>query len=237
MESRPKRLFIVRHATAQDRGETLPDFERSLVKKGEKEASAVARYLASTHAAPDLMISSFANRAIETAHLFAKAFHYSRQKILLRDTFYGNTSVEDLAGEIRKQPDKYKTLMLFGHDPAFSQLAALLIKDFRETIPKAGAVVADFPARRWRDLADGSGRLVEFTASGRLKAQKKQARSELETRLARSMEAVLAHVNRSGARAFQKEVRKSARRTVKGFMKALDGRGPSRPTTPKRRAS
>jgi phosphohistidine phosphatase len=231
------RIYVVRHATAQDRGEVLPDFERSLVKKGEKEAAAVARYLAATHAAPDLMISSFANRAIETAHLFARAFRYPRQRILLRDTFYGDTKVADLAAEIRKQPDKYETLMLFGHDPAFSQLAALLIKDFRETIPKAGVVLAEFPAKRWRDVADGSGRLLEFTAPARLKAQKKQARSDLETRLARSMEAVLARVNRTGARAYHKEVRKSARRMVKGFMKALDRQRPPRPARPKRPAA
>jgi phosphohistidine phosphatase len=231
------KIYLVRHATAQDRGEALPDFERSLVKKGEKEATAVAGFLAATHPAPDLMISSFANRAIETAHLFAKAFRYPRQKILLRDTFYGQTKVEDLLGEIRKQPDKYKTLMLFGHDPAFSQLAALLVKDFRETIPKSGAVMAEFPAKRWQDVAEGSGRLLEFTAPARLKEQKKRARNDLETRLARSMSAVLAGVHREGSRAYQKEVRRAARKTVKGFMKTLNGLGPSRPKTRKRQAA
>lgn len=229
------RIYIVRHATAQDRGEPLPDFERSLVKKGEKEATAVARHLASTHTAPDLMISSFANRAIETAHLFAKAFRYPRQRILLRDTFYGQTGAEDLAAEIRKQPDKYKILMLFGHDPALSQLAAHLVKDFRETIPKAGVVAAEFPIRRWRDLAAGSGRLLEFTAPDRLKEQRKKSRTDLETRLVRSLAAVLSRVNASAARDHQKEIRKSARKIVKGFMKKLDERpGPPRPRTRRR---
>jgi phosphohistidine phosphatase len=170
------------------------------------------------------MISSFANRAIETAHLLAKALRYPRQKILLRDTFYGTTSIENLAKEIRKQPDKYRSLMLVGHDPAFSQLAAHLIKDFRETIPKAGIVVAEFPANRWANLEDGSGRLLEFTAPARLKEQKKRARNDLETRLERIMTGVLARVNRAGANAFRKEVRKSARRVVKGFLKAVEGR-------------
>jgi phosphohistidine phosphatase len=230
------KLFIVRHATAQERGEALPDFERPLVKKGEKEAAAVARYLAARHPAPDLMISSFANRAIETAHLFAKAFRYPRQKILLREGFYGSTKIEDLAAEIRKQPDKARSLMLFGHDPAFSQLAAHLITGFQEVLPKAGVVVAEFPAKRWRDLESGSGRLVEFTAPARIKEQKKKARSDLETRLARSMEAVLARTNRAGARAFQEEIGKSARRVVKGFLKGLNGRSLPPPTESKRRA-
>ncbi len=231
------KISIVRHATAQDRGEPLPDIERSLVKKGEKEAIAVANYLASRHAAPDLMISSFANRAIETAHLFAKAFRYPRQRILLRDALYGNPNIEDLASEIRRPPDKVRSLMIFGHDPAFSQLAAYLIKDFRELLPKAGVVVAELPVNRWREVESGSGRLLEFTAPSLLKEQKRQLRNDLETRLARSMEAVLARLHRPGARAFQKEVRKAARKTAKEFLRTLNARSPAPLPKPKRRAT
>lgn len=230
------RLTLVRHATAQDKGEALPDLERSLIKKGEKEAAAVAGYLVSRHAAPDLMISSFANRAIETAHLFAKAFRYSRQRILLRDTFYGSSEAEDLVKEIRKQPDKYRSLMLFGHDPAFSRLAAYLVKGFQEELPKAGVVVADFPQRRWQELEGASGRLVAFISPARLKALKKQARTDLEARLARSIEAVLARSHREGARAFQKEARKAARKLAKAFLASLAEQAPARPGKSKRGA-
>jgi phosphohistidine phosphatase len=231
------RITFVRHATAQDRGETLPDIERPLIKKGIKEARAVARYLASRDACPGLMISSFANRAIETAHLFAAAFRYPSQRILLRHAFYGDTKIDDLAGEIRKQPDKVRSLMLFGHDPAFSQLAAHLIQGFHETIPKAGSVTAEFPADRWRDLQAGSGRLIEFATPTRLKERKKQTRNELENRLQLGIEGVLAGVDRAAARAVRKDVRKSARKIAKGFAKALEGQGPARPKKPKRPAA
>lgn len=217
-------LSIVRHATAQERGESLPDFERPLVKKGAKEAAAVARHLAATRPAPDLMVSSFANRAIETAHIFAKAFRYPLQRIILRDVFYGSPSVEDLVREIRKQPDEFESLMLFGHDPVFSELAAHLVQGFRASIPKAGVVTAEFAVDHWADLASGSGRLVEFTAPALLKEQRKKARNDLEKRLARSMAAALAGYSRTGARAFKGEIRRSARKTVKGFMKSLEDR-------------
>jgi phosphohistidine phosphatase len=231
------KIYIVRHATAQDRGEALPDFERSLIKKGKKEAAAVAKDLALKRAGPDLMISSFANRAIETAHLFAKALGYPRQKILLRDTFYGSTDIEGLVNEIRKQPDKYRSLMLFGHDPAFSQLAAHLIMGFRETIPKAGVVTADFPASRWRDLESGTGQLVDFTGPALLKQKNQKARTDLEARLARSMEGVLARVSRTGTEAFREDIRKTARKTSKAFMKSLSERRPVRAGTRKPRAA
>lgn len=230
------RVYLVRHATAQDKGEALPDLERSLVKKGEKEAAAVAGYLVSRHTAPDLMISSFANRAIETAHLFAKAFRYSRQRILLRDTFYGNSNAEDLAKEICKQPDKYRSLMLFGHDPAFSRLAAYLVKGFEEELPKAGVVIADFPVHRWQEIERASGRLVEFISPTGLKALKKRARTDLEAKLARGIEGVLARSHREGARAFQKEARKAARKLAKAFLASLAEKAPGRPGKSKRGA-
>lgn len=230
------RIYLVRHATAQDKCEALPDLERSLVKKGEKEAGAVAAYLASRHAAPDLMISSFANRAIETAHIFAKAFLYSRQRILLRDTFYGNSSAEDLVKEIRKQPDKYRSLMLFGHDPAFSQLAAYLVKGFEEELPKAGVVVADYPVHRWQEIERASGRLVEFISPTGLKDLKKRARTDLETKLARGIEGVLARSHREGARAFQEETRKTAHKLAKAFLASLAEKAPARPGKSKRGA-
>jgi phosphohistidine phosphatase len=229
------KVFFVRHATAMEKSEALPDFERPLVKKGEKEAVTVARYLAAKNDAPDLMLSSFANRAIETAHLFAKAFRYPRQKILLRDVFYGNPNIEDMAKEIRQQPDTCRSLMLFGHDPALSQLAASLIKGFQGPIPKAGVAAAEFPIGHWKDMKSGAGRLLEFTDPTRLKAQKKKTRSDLETRLARRTEEALAEISRAGARAFRKEIRKSARRVAKGFLKTLNRRSPSPSTRPKRR--
>lgn len=224
-----KRIILVRHATAQDKGEALPDLERSLIKKGVKEAAAVAGYLVSRHDPPDLMISSFANRAIETAHLFAKAFRYPRQRILLRDTFYGNSDAEDLLKEIRKQPDKYRSLMLVGHDPAFSRLAACLVKDFEEELPKAGAVVADLPARRWQEIERASGKLVEFISPAGLKDLKKRARTDLEAKLARSIEDVLARSHREGARAFQKETRKAAHKLAKAFLASLAEKAQVRP--------
>ncbi|MGD1010520.1 MAG: histidine phosphatase family protein [Candidatus Aminicenantales bacterium] len=232
-----KRIFLVRHATAQDRAEGLPDFERSLVKKGEKEAKAVARHLAETYAIPDLMISSFANRAIETAYLFAKAFGYPSQKILLRDTFYGNPATDALAAEIGRQPDKYSSLMLIGHDPAFSQLAAYLVKGLRETIPKAGVVAADLAIDHWADMKSGSGKLLEFTSPARLKEKKKQVRTGLEARLVRSMDGILSRANRPAAAALKDEIRKSARKLVKEFIKNQQEGRQGRPGNRKPRAA
>ncbi len=224
-----KRIYLVRHATAIEKGAGLPDFERPLTKKGEKEATAIARHLARRYPVPDLMISSFANRAIDTAHLIAKGFGYPSLKILLRDTFYGDAKIDDLVREIVREPDHYRSLLLVGHDPAFSRLAAHLIRGFRETIPKSGVVVADLAIDRWADLKAGSGRLLEFAFPDRLKEEARKVRSDLEARLVRSMDGILSRVNKPVAAAMKDDTRKSAQRIVKEFIKTRKKGFPAQP--------
>jgi phosphohistidine phosphatase len=215
-----KRLYIVRHASAQEKGGPLPDFERSLIKKGEKEARASARHLALKYPAPDLMISSFANRAIETAHIFAETFGYPPRKILLRDSFYGDLSPDALLKVITAKPDKYQSLMLFGHDPAFSELAAKLIEGFSESIPKSGVVIADLPIESWAETGRSPGRLVEFTHPARIKDDRKKARGELDARLVRSMMGVLSRIDKTAAQSVGEDIRDCTRKIVKSFLKA-----------------
>ena len=215
-----KRLVIVRHASAQDKSGPLPDFERSLTKKGEKEAKFVANYMALKYPSPGLIISSFANRAIETAHIFAGTFGYPPRKILLRDSFYGDLSVDAILKVITAQPDKYQSLMLFGHDPAFSELAGRLIKGFEESIPKSGVVIADFPVEKWSEIGKVPGCLVEYTYPTRIKDDRKKARGELDSRLVRSMIGVLSRVDKAAAQAVGKDIRDCSRKIVKSFLKA-----------------
>jgi phosphohistidine phosphatase len=215
-----KRLSIVRHATAQPKDGPVPDFERSLTKKGEKEAKTAARHLALKYPSPDLMISSFANRAIETAHIFAETFGYPPRKILLRDSFYGDLSPDAILKVITAKPDKYQSLMIFGHDPAFSELASRLIEGFEEAIPKSGVVMADFPVEKWSEIVKVPGCLVEYTHPARIKDDRKKARSELDARLVRSMMGVLSRIDKTAAQSVGEDIRDCSRKIVKSFLKA-----------------
>jgi phosphohistidine phosphatase len=152
-----KRLYIVRHATAQSKDGPVPDFERSLIKKGEKEARAAARHLALKYpfAGPhDFQLRQQGHR--NRPH-FRRNIRLSPRKILLRDSFYGDLSPDAILKVITAKPDKYQSLMLFGHDPAFSELAARLIEGFSESIPKSGVVIADFPVEKWAEIGQSPG--------------------------------------------------------------------------------
>lgn len=61
-----RELWLLRHAKAK-RGEGLEDFDRALKKRGKKAAQQVGEWLQQQQLIPDLIISSPAKRAIDTA--------------------------------------------------------------------------------------------------------------------------------------------------------------------------
>ena len=77
-----KTLYIVRHAKAIVRGTGIPDFDRSLAERGIKDARKMSKRQAKAGAEPQLLISSPAKRAIETARIFAKRLDYPKKAIV-----------------------------------------------------------------------------------------------------------------------------------------------------------
>ena len=67
-----KTLYIVRHAKSSWDNLSIDDFDRPLNKKGLKDAPKMAKHFADTYQRPDLIISSPARRALETAENFAE---------------------------------------------------------------------------------------------------------------------------------------------------------------------
>ena len=97
-----KTLFLVRHSKAVTRKANLPDFRRALVKAGEKKSTSMAKKLKKEGVLPDLIISSTANRALETAHLFAQNLDYPTHEILVKDALYNEMSPEALLYLVRQ---------------------------------------------------------------------------------------------------------------------------------------
>src|SRR6185437_7743677 len=76
-----KTLFLVRHAKSSRDPPGLPDEDRPLAGRGERDAPKMGRRLAKRDAEPDLILSSPASRALATAKLFAAKLHYKPKRI------------------------------------------------------------------------------------------------------------------------------------------------------------
>ena len=216
-----KTLFLVRHSKAVTRKANLPDFQRTLVKAGEKKSMSMAKKLKKEGVMPDLMISSTANRALETAHLFARNLAYPTHEIMVKDALYNEMSPEALLYLVRQVDDRYKSIMLFGHNPAFTDFASHLVRGFDQDIPKSGIVGIQFLKESWKDVSKGSGKLEFFEYPKRLAKTMKRLEEELRDDLAKKTQDILDKVDTKSAKKLKKQVDKVSDKIAKDFVKTL----------------
>jgi len=150
-------LFLVRHAKSSWDDTALPDKERSLADRGKRDAPIMGKRLAKRQVRPDLILSSPARRAFSTAEIIAKELNYRAKDIVVDDRLYA-TDAETLLGVIGELSDKLKCVMLFGHNPEFTELAQRLSN---ESVLMTTCVVAQltFESTSWSSI--GSTKPVE----------------------------------------------------------------------------
>ena len=218
-----KTLYIVRHAKAASRSLNIPDFERSLVKKGIKDAKLICAQLKTDEIKPELLISSPANRAFETAKVFAKVLGHPVRNIILEKDIY-DSRYSLLLRLIKKLDDKYKTAMLFGHDPSISEIVMYLTKDFTEYLPKTGMVCINFNIYKWHRISKGKGTLhsIYYPAAIMQKSENyKKIRQDLESEILDKLKGIMKEKEIAPADAEQKFIKKTAKKLAKKLVLSI----------------
>jgi len=116
-----KQLFIIRHAKAELHSLCKKDFDRDLVDKGINRAQQIAEKL-NRHITIDdktLIISSPANRAKQTAVIFAEILNHPVDLIQYEPSIY-EASTKDLVKVVNNIPSHIDKVLLFGHNPSLS---------------------------------------------------------------------------------------------------------------------
>ena len=156
-----KRLLLVRHAKSSWKDAEMPDFERPLNKRGERDAPAMGARLASRKVRPDGLISSGALRAITTARALAEAMGYPADRIVVDDGVYG-TDAGDLLALIRKVDNAWESVMVVGHNPTMTDLINALTDTIIDNMPTCGVAEIVFDGDDWAKIDVGAGRVVAF---------------------------------------------------------------------------
>ena len=122
-----KTLYLFRHAKAEEHSFSKDDFYRDLQKKGRERAERIAQKLKDSLKIDEktLVISSSANRAIQTAELFCEVLGYAKESIQQTRDIY-EAHFMDILKVINSVPDEYDTLLIFGHNPGLSNLTNYL---------------------------------------------------------------------------------------------------------------
>jgi phosphohistidine phosphatase len=224
-----KHILLVRHATAAKRDPEKVDFTRSLKKSGRKEAREMCKRLDELKLRPKLFISSPANRALETAEIFAKGLGRSVKKISKRDELYGEMSPEGFLELIRGLDDKVESAIIFGHDPAFSDFARFIVPGFDTDLPKAGVMGIEVDVATWKDVTPTLARKTHFFYPGDsadTKTREKEVRREIGTRIEKSIARVIADFGIDGNEKLVDELHRTSTRLAKQLAPLAAGAAP-----------
>jgi phosphohistidine phosphatase len=110
-------LWLLRHADAEPRG-ALPDEQRALTARGERQAHAAGAALAALGVRVDVVLSSPRVRALETARLACEALDEAIAPEIHEPLSAGFNATDVLALLAARQPDAH--VLLVGHEPDFS---------------------------------------------------------------------------------------------------------------------
>jgi phosphohistidine phosphatase len=149
--SRSKILHIVRHAKSSWDYENISDLDRPLKIRGIVDAHEMARRVKIRNTLPSLMISSPANRALHTAMIFARVIELPFGQLHINPDIY-SSDVDTLVLMIKRLDDKFHSVMIFGHNPEFSNLADFLVKDLVDDLPTCGIVRISFDTDKWKEV-------------------------------------------------------------------------------------
>ena len=152
-----KTLLILRHAKASH-DEGYEDRERPLTKKGERMAKRIGELLAEESLIPNLILSSSAVRARQTAEMAAKHAKLKGALELLDDLYLAEP--EAYVTALARRGAGHERLMVVGHNPGLEALVER-VTGCSEHLPTGGLAVCSLPVESWAEVSHGvTGSLI-----------------------------------------------------------------------------
>ena len=157
-----KTIYFVRHAKSSWADFQLADHDRPLNQRGKRDAPVMARRLLGFDVAPDGIYGSTAKRARRTAREFARVFDVPKDKrTYLRGLYHAYP--DRIEREIWTLPPEWDTVLFFGHNPGYTDLANLLQgEDYIDNVPTCGIVGAQAAVDDWSDFLLAEARRTLF---------------------------------------------------------------------------
>jgi phosphohistidine phosphatase len=148
-----RQLTLLRHAKSSWADSRLSDHDRPLANRGLRDAPRMGRRLEARGIAVDLMLTSTAVRARQTAELVDAALSRSPHAIREEPRIY-LASPGELLEVLSAVEDVINALVLVGHNPGLTQLANLMLRDLAlPNLPTAGVVAVDCDIDSWSAIA------------------------------------------------------------------------------------
>ncbi len=152
-------LTVLRHGEAEMGSRNSGDFLRQLSASGKHQISRLNEVLKNNDFKIEMLLSSTAKRASQTAELISKDFQ--PKNIQFEDEIY-EAEPEDLIKLIQKLDDKTVNLMLVGHNPGLSALVSYITGEGYVSLKPGMMAVLDIFVDDWSMIGRESGILREI---------------------------------------------------------------------------
>lgn len=153
-----RKLILLRHGQTESYSTDKTDHSRELLLEGIVEADKVGTKLDSIDA--DLILSSSAMRAGQTAYKVAEKINYPVEDVHIIDELYNPTTIT-IYEIIRGINDSNTTVIMVGHNPGFTEIANAICGIYDISMATCGYCVIELDCS-WDQVDDGVGRLLFY---------------------------------------------------------------------------
>ncbi len=151
-----KTLLILRHAKSSWDNLQMSDFERPLNARGLEAAPFIGKIIYDKKLQPDLVLSSPAKRAKQTAILIKQSAQISAN-IKYEQKIY-EASPLILVEIISEIDDNFALILLVGHNPGLESLVRILAGQL-QPMPTAALAKINLNIEKWADIKADCGNL------------------------------------------------------------------------------
>ncbi len=148
-----KRLILIRHGKSSWEF-NVRDHDRVLLERGVKDAHLIGKHLKAAHVCPDVIWSSTAARATQTAIIISEYMDYDLAVFKLKRELYTFDS-DELISQIKSCTNDNDTLMLFSHNHGLTDSVNSLGSHYFDNVPTTGVVIIEFLVDQWAQISKG----------------------------------------------------------------------------------
>jgi len=149
-----KRLFIVRHGKSSWDYDSVKDLDRPLKERGISDGYIMAERLVKRELKPELIISSPGIRALHSAVIFHRVLKMPPESINIDPDLY-LADEDEILKLLYGLNDKVNSVMIFGHNPGFTDFTNYISNLNLMNIPTTGIAILDFEIGKWNELERG----------------------------------------------------------------------------------
>ena len=157
-----KTLYLLRHAKSSWGDASLPDIERPLNARGQRDAPRMGAALGERYSPMTFYVSP-AERAQQTFRAVQRNWKGLKKRHGVTSQALYTFDYREVLDWISQQTDELERLALVGHNPAFTDLVNYFVgPDTLENLPTAGWAELMLPIDNWSQVAasEGQGELV-----------------------------------------------------------------------------